>query len=127
GVLSSVVVLVAGAAMVQAHMVTVGVVAAFVLYLANLFNAITSLSALFDLLQSSGAALATIYKLLAVTPTMVDPDQPAPLPRKGALELRSIDFAYQVSDEESLEGSPERLVLEGVDLRVEGGERLALV
>ena len=94
GVLSSVIVLVAGALLVQGHLTTVGTVAAFVLYLANLFNAITSLSALFDLLQSSGAALATVYKLLAVGPSMVDPERPALLPSSGALELRSVDFAY---------------------------------
>jgi len=124
GVLSSVVVLVAGALLVQAHMTTVGTVAAFVLYLANLFNAITSLSALFDLLQSSGAALATVYKLLAVGPSMVDPERPALLPDSGALELRSVDFAYGGEDADDTE---ERLVLEGVDLRIEAGERLALV
>lgn len=127
GVISSVIVLVAGAALVGAHMTTVGTVAAFVLYLANLFNAITSLSALFDLLQSSGAALATIYRLLGVGPTMVDPEKPAHLPKKGVLELRSVDFAYHVGDKEALESSPDRLVLEGVDLRIEAGERLALV
>jgi ATP-binding cassette subfamily B protein len=99
-------------------------VAAFVLYLANLFNAITSLSALFDLLQSSGAALATVYKLLAVGPSMVDPERPALLPDSGALELRSVDFAYRGEDGDD---GGERLVLEGVDLRIEAGERLALV
>ena len=124
GVLSSVVVLVAGALLVQAHLTTVGTVAAFVLYLANLFNAITSLSALFDLLQSSGAALATVYKLLAVGPSMVDPERPALLPDSGALELRSVDFAYRGEDGDD---GGERLVLEGVDLRIEAGERLALV
>ncbi len=124
GVLSSVVVLVAGALLVQAHLTTVGTVAAFVLYLANLFNAITSLSALFDLLQSSGAALATVYKLLAVGPSMVDPERPAVLPDSGALELRSVDFAYRGEDGDD---GGERLVLEGVDLRIEAGERLALV
>jgi len=124
GVLSSVVVLVAGALLVQGHLTTVGTVAAFVLYLANLFNAITSLSALFDLLQSSGAALATVYKLLAVGPSMVDPDRPALLPVSGALELRSVDFAYWGDDGDD---GDERLVLEGVDLRIEAGERLALV
>lgn len=126
GVMASVVVLLAGGALVAAHMVSVGTVAAFVLYLANLFNAITSLSALFDLLQSSGAALATVYRLLAIDPAMVDPDRPAPLPQNGALELRSVDFAYHSSDEDP-ESSEERLVLEGVDLRIEAGERLALV
>jgi ATP-binding cassette subfamily B protein len=124
GVLSSVVVLVAGALLVQAHLTTVGTVAAFVLYLANLFNAITSLSALFDLLQSSGAALATVYKLLAVGSSMVDPERPALLPNSGALELRSVDFAYQGEDGDD---GGDRLVLEGVDLRIEAGERLALV
>jgi ATP-binding cassette subfamily B protein len=124
GVLSSAVVLVAGALLVNAHLTTVGTVAAFVLYLANLFNAITSLSALFDLLQSSGAALATVYKLLAVGPSMVDPERPALLPDSGALELRSVDFAYRGEDGDD---GGERLVLEGVDLRIEAGERLALV
>ncbi len=124
GVLSSVVVLVAGALLVQGHLTTVGTVAAFVLYLANLFNAITSLSALFDLLQSSGAALATVYKLLGVGSSMVDPERPALLPISGALELRSVDFAYAGEDGDD---SEDRLVLEGVDLRIEAGERLALV
>jgi ATP-binding cassette, subfamily B, bacterial len=127
GVLSSVVVLLAGGLLVKEHMTTVGTVAAFVLYLANLFNAITSLSALFDLLQSSGAALATVYRLLAVDPSMVDPDRPHLLPRSGALELRSVDFAYGLDPDEDPESLEERLVLEGVDLRIEAGERLALV
>ena len=127
GVMSSVVVLVGGALLVAAHLTTVGTVAAFVLYLANLFNAITSLSALFDLLQSSGAALATVYRLLAVDPAMVDPELPTSLPTEGALELRSVDFAYRLDPDEDPESLEERLVLEGVDLRIEAGERLALV
>jgi ATP-binding cassette subfamily B protein len=132
GVMSSVVVLLAGALLVEHHMVTVGTVAAFVLYLANLFTAITSLSALFDLLQSSGAALSTVYGLLAVGPTMVDPDRPSLLPEHGALELECVDFAYRAgTDEDSTNEDGEvlepRLVLEGIDLRVEAGERLALV
>lgn len=128
GVMSSVVVLLAGAGMVEVHLTTVGTVAAFVLYLANLFNAITSLSALFDLLQSSGAALATVYRLLAVGPGMVDPERPSLLPENGALELESVNFAYGVGDDgDDVPGLDERLVLEGVDLRIEAGERLALV
>lgn len=135
GVLSSVVVLVAGALLVSARLTSVGTVAAFVLYLANLFNAITSLSQLFDLLQSSGAALATVYRLLEVDPGMVDPALPVPLPETGALELRAVDFAYGAppgsagSDDvgEGEEDRAERLVLEGVSLRIAAGERLALV
>ena len=127
GVLSAAIVLIGGAFLVEAHLTTVGVVAAFVLYLANLFNAITSLSALFDLLQSSGAALATIYKVLDVEPTMADPERPAALPAQGTLELRTVDFAYGASPDDDPETLEERRVLEGVDLRIEAGERLALV
>ena len=127
GVMSMVVVLIAGALMVNAHLTSVGTVAAFVLYLANLFNAIAGLSQLFDLLQSSGAALATVYRLLSVDPAMVDPVQPSPLPERGPLELDSVAFAYGGGSSEDDEGLDERLVLERVHLRVEAGERLALV
>ncbi|HTV12627.1 MAG TPA: ABC transporter ATP-binding protein [Acidimicrobiales bacterium] len=127
GVMASVIVLLVGALLVDKHMTSVGTVAAFVLYLANLFNAITSLSALFDLLQSSGAALATVYRLLAVDPSMVDPEKPAALPENGALELQSVDFAYAARSIEEGDEVGDRLVLEGVDLRVEAGERLVLV
>ncbi len=127
GVLSAAIVLIGGAFLVEAHLTTVGVVAAFVLYLANLFNAITSLSALFDLLQSSGAALATIYKVLGVEPAMADPERPSALPAQGTLELRTVDFAYGASPDDDPDTLDERRVLEGVDLRIEAGERLALV
>ncbi|HET9058635.1 MAG TPA: ABC transporter ATP-binding protein, partial [Acidimicrobiales bacterium] len=143
-----------GALMVAEHMTTVGTVAAFVLYLANLFNAITSLSALFDLLQSSGAALSTVLRLLAVNSSMVDPERPTPLPERGALEMDGVHFAYRAyplpaepqggtdgpSDGPGPDGKTApgkeaylaqldagRLVLEGVDLRIEAGERLAVV
>jgi ATP-binding cassette subfamily B protein len=156
GVMSSVIVLGAGAALVEARMTNVGTVAAFVLYLANLFNAITSLSQLFDLLQSSGAALRTIQRLLSVSPAMKAPERPEKLPEMGPLELRSVDFAYAADwcaggerwgsggergansgegevnsgegDGEGYGAVPEeRLAVAGVDLRVEPGERLALV
>jgi len=189
GAMSSVVVLVTGALLVRAHLTTVGTVAAFVLYLANLFNAITSLSSLFDLLQSSGAALTTIYHLLGVGSTMVDPEFPEMLPESGTLELSAVGFAYGASSGEDRgagagvdgaaagagsagagsagagsagagsagagsagagsagagsagagsagagsaergsapENREERLVLDGIDLRIEAGEHLALV
>ena len=127
GVLSAAIVLVAGGFLVEHHLTTVGVVAAFVLYLANLFNAIVSLSALFDLLQSSGAALSTVYRLLEVDPGMADPERPVALPEQGTLELRAVDFAYGASPGDDPEDLDDRRVLQGLDLRIEAGERLALV
>ncbi|MCU1493329.1 MAG: ABC-type multidrug transport system ATPase and permease component [Acidimicrobiaceae bacterium] len=140
GVLASVAVLLVGGVLVVHHLTSVGAVAAFVLYIANLFSSIQSLSQLFDLLQSSGAALGTVVSLLETEPSMVDPSDPVPLPRRGKLELRQVSFAYGrhghgyedgEADCEAMpspEDAPEaRSVLSGVDLDVEEGEHLVLV
>lgn len=116
GVITTVVVLLAGALLVHLRMTSIGAVAAFVLYVANLFGSIQSLSQLFDLLQSSGAALGTVFGLLEVEPAMGEPKEPAPLPRQGALELEGVGFSYSRS-----------AGLRDVDLRIEPGEHLALV
>ncbi len=116
GVIATVVVLLVGALLVHLHLTSIGAVAAFVLYIANLFSSIQSLSQLFDLLQSSGAALGTVFALLDVEPAMDEPTEPALLPRLGALELEGVGFSYSRT-----------AGLAGVDLRIEPGEHVALV
>jgi ATP-binding cassette, subfamily B, bacterial len=153
GVLATVVVLVLGGILNSAHLVSIGAVAAFVLYIANLFASIQALSQLFDLLQSSGAALGTVVTLLDTEPSMVDPAKPAVLPARGRLELHHVSFAYghggedgavdydapAVGDGASLlvddpfapGGEPAlqslQSVLSGIDLDVDQGEHLVLV
>ena len=141
GVLATVVALVLGGVLYSAHLVSVGAVAAFVLYIANLFASIQALSQLFDLLQSSGAALGTVVALLDTESSMVDPVAPMALPARGRLELRQVSFAYGHGGEDS---APDydaadypttlddddlllRLVLSGIDLDVAEGEHLVLV
>jgi len=94
GVLTMALLLLIGAVLIRAGLTSVGDVAAFVLYTANLFGAIQSISQLFDLLQSSGAALGTVFTLLAVEPTMVDPAVALALPERGELVLEQVGFAY---------------------------------
>lgn len=97
--------------------VTVGTVTFFVLTLGNLFEPINQLSQLFNMVQSAAAGLA---KLFALLDTPVDlPERPGAvdLPGQGAIEVQGVDFAY----------GDGKLVLSGVDLRVEPGEKLALV
>jgi len=101
GVLATAAILLVGGVLVHAHLTSVGAVAAYVLYVGNLFNSIQSLSQLFDLLQSSGAAFGTVVALLDTPPGMVDPEHVLPLPRHGALEVRDVDFAY--GDSSSIE------------------------
>ncbi len=97
--------------------VTVGVVAAFVLYLQNLFEPIQQLSQLFNQLQASGAALHKLYELLDERPAVGERPAAVDLPHRGALELHDVWFAYG-------DGPP---VLHDVSLTVAPGERIALV
>jgi ATP-binding cassette, subfamily B, bacterial len=140
GVLATVVALVLGGVLYSAHLVSVGAVAAFVLYIANLFASIQALSQLFDLLQSSGAALGTVVALLDTESSMIDPVAPIALPARGRLELRQVSFAYGHGGEDSapdydaadypttLDGDLLlRLVLSGIDLDIAEGEHLVLV
>ena len=117
GVLATAVILLVGGVFVHLHLTSIGAVAAYVLYVGNLFNSIQSLSQLFDLLQSSGAALSTVVTLLDTEPAMADPERPVPLPERGALELAGVEFAYSGS----------RPVMSAVDLVIPPGEHVALV
>lgn len=97
--------------------VTIGTVTFFVLTLSNLFEPVQQLSQLFNTVQSAGAGIQKLYGLLD---TEVDVDErpgAVDLPDAGEVELDQVTFAYG-------RGAP---VLHRVDLRIEPGERLALV
>ena len=97
--------------------VTVGTVAAFVLYLQNLFEPIQQLSQLFNQLQASAASLHKLYGLLDEQPTVAERPGAVDLPERGRLDVHDVSFAYG-------SGAP---VLRDVSLVVEPGERVALV
>lgn len=102
----------------QGHL-TIGTVTFFILTLSNLFEPIQQLSQLFNTVQSAGAGLQKLYGLLD---TDVDvPERPGAVdvPASGAIEVAGVGFHY-ASD-------PESQVLRDVDLRIEPGERFALV
>jgi ATP-binding cassette subfamily B protein len=106
-----------GGLLVQEDLVTVGTVAAFVLYLSNLFEPIQQLSQLFNTLQSAGAALSKLFGLLDTPPTVRERPGAIDLPAQGAIEVKDVAFTY--------DGAVP--VLQDVTLAVEVGERLALV
>lgn len=97
--------------------VTVGTVAAYVLYLQNLFEPIQQLSQLFNQLQASAASLHKLYGLLDEEVAVAERPGAVDLPARGRLEVADVSFAYG-------SGPP---VLDGVSLVVEPGERVALV
>lgn len=96
--------------------VTVGTVAAFVLYLNNLFEPIQQLSQIYNTVQSAGAALHKLFGLLDTRPSIAQRPGAVDLPDHGAIELDHVSFAYGRD-----------LVLQDVSLTITDGERLALV
>jgi ATP-binding cassette, subfamily B, bacterial len=105
-----------GGAFVSAEIVTVGTVAAFVLYLNNLFEPIQQLSQLYNTLQQAGAALQKLFELLDERPSIAERPGAVDLPEEGGLDLDHVSFGYGAED-----------VLHDISLRVPLGERLALV
>ena len=106
-----------GGAFVDRGIVTVGTVAAFVLYLNNLFEPVQQLGQLYNLLQAAAAALHKLFGLLDTAPSVPERPGAIDLPEQGAIELEGVSFGYADGPE----------VLHDVSIHVEPGERLALV
>ena len=116
GVVGTAIVIGAGGWFVTRDIVTVGTVFAFVLYLANLSEPVQQLSQLYNTVQQSGAGLHKIFELLDTPSSITEKPGAVDLPRMGVVSAREVSFAY--TDE---------VVLQGVSLDIEPGERLALV
>ena len=107
-----------GGILVHQGRATVGTVAAFVLYLGNLFEPIQQLSQLFNTLQSAGAALNKLFGLLDVPNNLADKPGAVGAPASGPIEVHDVSFRYE---------SGEVDVLQHVSLHIAEGERIALV
>ena len=118
GTAATAMVLFVGGVLVHRGSVTVGTVAAFVLYLSNLFEPVQQLSQLFNTVQSSLAALRKLFGLLDTADGLADVVHPEDLPVRGDLGVHGVSFAY-------VPGGPK--VLDNIDLAVAAGERIALV
>lgn len=118
-VLANTLVLGVGGARVLQGELTVGGLVAFHGYLALVFGPTQSLANLTTVFQRVGASIRRVREVLETEPTVVDPPRPVRLPGKGPLRvsLQEVRFAYP-------DGTP---VLEGLDLEVAPGERVALV
>ncbi|GAA0235551.1 ABC transporter ATP-binding protein [Cryptosporangium japonicum] len=108
-------ILIAGFFLVDAGAVTVGETSAAAVLFHRLFNPIGMLLFSFDDIQAGGASLARLVGVVDMPSPPAPPDGPSPA--DASLELSGIDFSY--------DGAAQ--VLFGVGLRVEPGERVALV
>jgi len=100
------------------HQIQVGVMVAFIGYLASFFDPIQSLSQLYDDFQSSMAALEKIHSVFDTTPKLADPPGAPDLPTiDGAIDLDHVTFGYTAA-------AP---VIHDISLHIDAGETVALV
>jgi ABC-type multidrug transport system fused ATPase/permease subunit len=98
--------------------VTVGVLAAFLLYLRQFFEPMMEISQFYNTFQSASAALEKLAGVLEEEPSVPEPAEPVPLGRaRGELRFDRVGFSYV----------EERPVLPDLDLTVPAGQTLALV
>ncbi len=98
--------------------VTVGVLAAFLIYLRQFFEPMMDISQFYNTFQSASAALEKLSGVLEEEPEIASPTDPVALgDAEGRLTIEDVSFQY-VED---------RPVLSGLDLEVSAGQTLALV
>jgi ATP-binding cassette subfamily B protein len=119
GLVAQAVLLAVGGALVLDDRLSIGELAAFLLFLTAFFAPIQTLVQLYNQYQQGGAAVEKLRELLATEPSVPEADDAVDLPPiQGAIELDGVDFAY---------GPDTAPVLHGVDLRIEPGEVIAVV
>ena len=110
-------VLLVAASMYRHGSISQGTIAAYVLYLVQLFDPIARFSEWLGDFRQGLAALGKIVGLLRAENAIEERPAAVELPADGALELRDVTFGYGG-------GAP---VVQGVSLRLGSGEHVALV
>jgi ATP-binding cassette subfamily B protein len=99
------------------HLITVGVLTAFLAYIARFYTRIESMIRMSSATQRAAASAQRIFEILDRVPSVPEPVRPVhPGRLTGAIELRGVRFKY----------GP-REVLHGVDLKIAPGEMIGLV
>ena len=99
---------------------TPGTLVAFLLYAVTIAGAVMSLAGFWGNLQEASGAAQRIFELMDHSPELPEPTAPThlALPVRGEIAYEGVTFRY---------GRKLPLVLEGIDVRISQGERVALV
>jgi ATP-binding cassette subfamily B multidrug efflux pump len=75
---------------------SIGIILAFVQYIANFTKPVENLNQLSNLFMEAGAALVHIRKGLELSKAMPEPENPTPLPSiiQGRIDLKNVGFTY---------------------------------
>jgi ABC-type multidrug transport system fused ATPase/permease subunit len=97
--------------------ITVGVLAAFVLYVRRFFAPMEELSQFYNLFQAAAAALEKLSGVLSEAPGVAEPERPVELSgARGDVRFEGVTFGYR-----------DRVVLHAVDLHIPAGQTVAVV
>lgn len=119
GMLSTVIVLLAGGLMAVHGQITLGVLVAFLSYVTRFFQPVQEMSRLFTTWQSAMAAGEQVVRLLDMPSGVEDrPDAVELPPLRGEIELQEVTLRYRPDLPPALEQ---------VNLRVQAGQTVALV
>ncbi|MDP6868709.1 MAG: ABC transporter ATP-binding protein [Acidimicrobiales bacterium] len=118
GIIAQAVVLLVGGRMALRGEVTIGELAAFLLFLTSFFAPVQTLVQLYNQYQQGSAAVLKLRELLSTEPTVMERPDAADLPPiEGRIRFDSVTFGYDA----------DHLVLRDVDLELGAGEVLAVV
>ena len=109
-----------GGRLVLEGTLTAGDLVAFLLYAVTIAGAIMSLAGFWGNLQEAAGAAERIFEIIEYPPELRGPQNPAKLSRpvRGGISYKGVSFRY---------GPKLPLVLDGIDVEIDQGERVALV
>ena len=101
--------------------ITAGQLLTFIFYAVVVASAVGGLGESWGDVQRAAGAMERLSELLETKPSIAPPASPLPLPlpARGAVSFENVSFNYPLR--------PERRAVEGLDLQVLPGEKLALV
>jgi ATP-binding cassette subfamily B protein len=106
-----------GAWRVYDQKITVGVLTAFLAYIGRFYSRLESMTRMANSTQRAAASAQRIFEILDRAPSVPEPATPIhPGKLKGAIEVRNASFRFG-----------NRLVVDGVSLKIEPGEMIGLV
>lgn len=119
GVMGTALLVYVGAVQLNAGLVTIGVITAFIQYLWRFWAPISALSRVYSQVLSAMASAERVFEFLDTAPEVQDAPSAKPLPPiKGAVTFEGVHFKYEASSKSALRG---------VNLHVEPGQTVAIV